>query len=326
MAGKGVNSKYFNQTNTTDYMPGGGYLFAYSRWLRVLEQMYCTPFEWVGDFPSEIGGVRLEKLGARSPLLMAYDEIIDYWFLLPLGSPLYRNFYNEPIVYVSPGFDGRGHYVAAEMVAFNSDMPATNYIQEPYFKSVRFDDTLLEVPAFISLQHYARRLAALDVAIESNLNMQKTPIVAMGTQDEQLTLINVLKQLEIGKDVIRTDQDFDMGSLQTLDLRVDFKGLDFQSLQRSTLNEWYTFSGYFAHETTKKERSITGEIGGSVGETRSNRDVRMIPRKNFCEHVRKYLGRDFDVEYRGLDIEEISLGVFGNDVLITPEVSANGQD
>lgn len=63
-------------------------------------------------------------------------------------------------------------------------------------------------------------------------------------------------------------------------------------------NEALTYLGIENTNTDKKERMVSPEVMGNMGDVEAQRFTRLNSRKQFCKEVNEMFGLDIDVDFR----------------------------
>lgn len=244
---------------------------------RLLE-LATSMFEWE-NLPKSIDPRFLEMtLFERGSILYFNDEVMGD-LALPATFMGKFDVYNIPIKRMA--FASNGYHV--ERGIDDSVIIYNNYLRTNSIDIVRY---------------YADRLWNLDRIIDINANAQKTPVLIVGSQTQQLTLKNLYMKWDGNEPVIFGDKDLDLKSLQVLKTDAPYVGRDLYELKNEIWNEALTYLGISNTNTTKKERLITDEVIRNMGGVIASRYSRLQARREAVDKINEMFGTDIDVNYR----------------------------
>ncbi|MBP9988957.1 MAG: hypothetical protein KBT46_05605 [Ruminococcus sp.] len=127
-------------------------------------------------------------------------------------------------------------------------------------------------------RYFANRLYSKDEIIDQNTEQQKTPYIIKATENQRLTILNLLNQYQSGKPFIVGDSSLDLSQLSVLNLNAPFVADKVSKIKSEIWNEMLNYLGIPNTEITKKERMIKDEVermqGGAIATTASPYDVR----------------------------------------------------
>ena len=155
----------------------------------------------------------------------------------------------------------------------------------------------LRVPTWFALNMYAKKLWAIDRAIDVNVYQQKTPRVVKCSQKQRLSFENMMAQVDEYKPLIMTDKDFDLESIDILDNSSPYVAEKLYELKDKYWKEALGFLGIASSES-KSERVIVDEMLASLGGTEAQRLCRLESRQFACKQINEIFGLDVDVHFR----------------------------
>lgn len=244
---------------------------------RLLE-LATSMFEWE-NLPKSIDPRFLEMtLFERGSILYFNDEVMGD-LALPATFMGKFDVYNIPIKRMA--FASNGYHVERDIE--DSVIIYNNYLHTNSIDIVRY---------------YAERLWNLDRIIDINANAQKTPVLIVGSQTQQLTLRNVYMKWDGNEPVIFGDKDLDLKSLQVLKTDAPYVGKDLYELKNEIWNEALTYLGISNTNTTKKERLIQDEVIRNMGGVIASRYSRLEARREAVDKINDMFGTDIEVNYR----------------------------
>lgn len=149
---------------------------------------------------------------------------------------------------------------------------------------------------------YAKLLWEAHMTLRSNLQIQNTPYIVKTSRNRSLTFENLFNRILGYEPVIQVAKSTDLDDIQTLDLRVDFKGNEMLQLLKGLWAEALAMLGITA-ETTKKERMLANEITINRQEDIISLNSRLLNRIEFCNKMNKKYGMDLSVNISSQDYE-----------------------
>lgn len=162
---------------------------------------------------------------------------------------------------------------------------------------------------------YARLLWEVHNTYRSNLQQQITPYLVLTTKNESLGIKNLFNRILGFQPVVEVRNSFDPQAIQTLDTRVDFKGVDILQNLKLLWAEALSMLGITA-ETTKKERLLNNEITLDRQEDIISLNSRLLNRVEFCNKMNKKYGFELSVNISSQDYElDENIGDYATKVL-----------
>lgn len=162
---------------------------------------------------------------------------------------------------------------------------------------------------------YARLLWEVHNTYRSNLQQQITPYLVLTTKNESLGIKNLFNRILGFQPVVEVRNSFDPQAIQTLDTRVDFKGVDMLQNLKLLWAEALSMLGITA-ETTKKERLLNNEITLDRQEDIISLNSRLLNRVDFCNKMNKKYGFELSVNISSQDYElDENIGDYATKIL-----------
>lgn len=155
----------------------------------------------------------------------------------------------------------------------------------------------LRVPTWFALNMYAKKLWAIDRAIDVNVHQQKTPRVVKCTQKQRLSYENLMAQVDEFKPMVMTDKNFDLDSIDILDNASPYVSDKLYELKMRYWNEVLDFLG-IENAEPKRERMIMDEMLANLGGTEAQRLTRLESRQFAAKQINEIFGLDVDVHFR----------------------------
>lgn len=291
MAGRGVNKNNPLKCMNRDIARAIG---NDAHWFNLLQSLYTSVFEWTG-LPDTIDVNFMEMMLSDTGCVAAYEEKDVGIICLPAQTGGALNIYGYPTQFITWGMNGYSN-----MVPLASCVPC-------------YDNALHESPVY-SLKLYAKRLAEIDVSIDVNSKNQRTPYIYACDKDQELSVKNLSKQIEQGKQAIFINKnnmsDVRLDVIQTPATYVADK---LQQLKRDLLTEILNYMGVFSGTSLKSERVTQGENASNVGYIRAARNSRLNQRKQFVQKFNTMfadkLNEEVTVKYSEEALETIAAGL-----------------
>lgn len=166
--------------------------------------------------------------------------------------------------------------------------------------SVMIFNNYLRSPTSIAVEMYARRLWEIQRTIDVNVKVQKTPILAQGTESQQLSLQNIWMNYDGNQPFMITDKSFDLDTFKVFQIGAPYVADKLYSLKQRLWNECLTVIGIENANTEKKERLVTDEVEDNNGQIAASRYFALNARKQACDQINKMFGLNIDVRFRKL--------------------------
>lgn len=241
-------------------------------------------FRWK-NLPEEIEGHHIEEFLYNGGQVAFFKKDKMGYMCLPCSSNGNLNVYGDPL-----GFNVVG-------IGFNDTMSSKDIVR------IKGNDDCF--PTRLSVGYYTEWIDDIERTMKRNLRQLRQPYIVGTDKDNELSMKNVVKQIEEGKEAIYVQSD--KGYKGEVGVYVAQLGVQNQleTLQKNKndiMYELLTFLGINNANTDKKERMITDEVNANNINILMNLDFEYKCRKQACEEINKKFGLDIDVE---LVIEEL---------------------
>ena len=255
---------------------------AYSYYAQTLTEIATTCFRWDG-LPEGVDSEVLEYWLLRDgQCALVYDEAFrdDPRMRAPEGFAVMQCVQNsEPDNYMLP----------TRIMAYSATGVNKSFRLDED-NAVLFLNTRLRYDMWAHIDWFAWRLADIDRAIDMNVQNQKTPKILAGSDDQELSLVNMAKKLALNVYYVFTKSKFDLSNIRTLDLSDTFKGVDMQVLKHQIWNEAMSFLGIPNVNEDKRERMVSDEVTYNQGDRVVRLDVRLRMRRRAIEECERVFG------------------------------------
>lgn len=168
-------------------------------------------------------------------------------------------------------------------------------------------DNVLHDSLLPKIDLYARLLYEAHNTFRSNLRHQNTPYIVKSDRKTLLSVRNFFNNLFGFDPVLEVMDSFDTQSLEALDLRVDFKGVELLDCLKVIWAEAMSMLG-ITEETTKKERMLNNEITLNRMSDVIALHTRMLPRIDFCNRLAELTGWDVSVNLTAQNFDLVPYG------------------
>lgn len=164
--------------------------------------------------------------------------------------------------------------------------------------SVVIWNNYLRKPSCYTVNHYARRLADLENAIDVNCKAQKTPVLIRCSENQRLTLQNLYNQYEGNYPFIFGEKDLDVKGISAIQTGAPFVADKMFQIKMQIWNEALTELGISNISYQKKERLVSDEVIRNMGGTIASRYSRLEMRRQAAERINKMFGLNIEVNFR----------------------------
>lgn len=245
----------------------------------LLKSVAMSCFEW-HNIPPEIDVRFLEKtLFEFGYALFFYDEIAEKYVALTCSIGGRINLYRIPME--------RRAYAPNN---YNVDRDMSN--------SVLIYNNMLHTNMVEEITKYAIQLSDIDMAIQTNVKAQKTPVLIRTSPEQLLTMKNMYEQYDGNVPFIFGDKDLAMSSFDVLKTEAPFVAENLQFLKMQIYSEAMSFLGIESDPSLKKERLVADEISNSMGNVLANRYNRLNERNFACDEINRMFGLNMSVTFR----------------------------
>ena len=118
------------------------------------------------------------------------------------------------------------------------------------------------------------------------------------SEKQRLSLQNLFAQVDGFMPVCWADKDLDLTGVDVLDTVSPYVADKIQVVKHQIWNEALTYLGIENTNTDKKERMVSPEVMGNMGDVEAQRFTRLNSRKQFCKEVNEMFGLEIDCDFR----------------------------
>lgn len=251
-------------------------------WLTRILRLASSAIKWEG-LPEYLNTVIMENyLNRTGSALIGYEETLDRFFVGQNASVGNIDIEGYPT-------DRRIIFMNGQSARFT---PETSSII--YSNSMRMSDLWI-------FEHFARRMANMDLAIDINIESQKTMPIIPTTQAQQLSIENVYNDIQNNIPYVLVDKNgFDSEGFKnalTFDNRRSFTADQIMDVQREVWSRCLTMIGINNIAISKAVRTNVPEINSNLDEIYIMRRDRLNQREVACKKLKEIFGWDCSVRY-----------------------------
>lgn len=262
----------------------------YLSYLWRLCDLAISVFEWK-NLPEGINERMIERfLLWNGMALFVYDEGIK-------ADPMQRSPEGYAIMQMTFTGEFDIYNVPEKRMAYSTNSKHSYMEFDSADSVICFNDNL-GTPTWLALELYAKRLWRLERCIDVNVEQQKTPRIVKCSEKQRMTMKNLFAQVDGFMPTVWADKDLDLTGVEVLDTSSPLVALDLQAAKHQIWNEALTYLGIENTNTDKKERMVSDEVLGNMGDVEAQRFTRLNCRKQFCEEVNEMFGLDIGCDFR----------------------------
>lgn len=276
-----------NQSNQEFWEAADDNSLSHRLYYNRLVELSVSMFDWKG-LPDTVDPRYLElALFTDGRAVFFKDEVMGYLCMRANLIGLW-DVYNTPLkrqAFASNGYN-------------NSDLNEKN--------SVIIWNNFLRTNSMGDVWWFSKRLYNLDMAIDVNVNAQKTPVLVRSSEKQRLTMKNLYAKYEGNEPFIFGDNSIDADALEVLKTDAPYVADKLYELKSQLWNEVMTYLGISNINVVKKERMITDEVTRNLGGTVASRYARLEMRRKACDEINKMFPElHIECDYRE-DFQELS--------------------
>lgn len=182
---------------------------------------------------------------------------------------------------------------------------------------VRNNRTATPTDLFICM--WAERLAKIEIGIQSNVAIQRFPIIAKTTDAQRMSMENMLEKFEGGIPFIISDKSFDnFNEISVFNNPIPMIAGDLFELKRKTFNDCLTFLGINNANNEKANRMIVDEVNANNENIGISCATFYEQRRLACEQANEMYGLNISVKKR--DVSDLLTLIRGD------SADGNGKD
>lgn len=181
-----------------------------------------------------------------------------------------------------------------------------------YSRDVRASESVciwgnqIRVPEIDVVLSYAARLAQIDRTIEIDLLNERNPMIVACSQDQRLTVQNLISKIYDGEPVVWGTENLAIDNLASmigvfpLNQNAGAGAVSSIKHMESKAKIWgeaLTMLGIMNVNSEKRERMVVEEAAGNSGQVLASRESFMKPRQLACEQINEKFGLQISCEW-----------------------------
>lgn len=164
----------------------------------------------------------------------------------------------------------------------------------------------IRVPEIDVVLSYAARLAQIDRTIEIDLLNERNPMIVACSQDQRLTVQNLISKIYDGEPVVWGTENLAVDNLASmigvfpLNQNAGTGAVSSIKHMESKAKIWgeaLTMLGIMNVNSEKRERMVVEEAAGNSGQVLASRESFMKPRQLACEQINEKFGLQISCEW-----------------------------
>ena len=149
-----------------------------------------------------------------------------------------------------------------------------------------------------TIELFAYRMYTVERAIDVNIKAQKTPYMVLTSEDERLSMVNAMNQIDKNAMMIIGEKNtFDPNAIRTLQTQAPYIADKLTDYKHSIWNEFLTFMGV-DNINEKRERLVTDETMSNNECVNLNLQSYLKPRQKAAEQFNEKYGMNVKVKLR----------------------------
>lgn len=153
-------------------------------------------------------------------------------------------------------------------------------------------DNWMRVNNYTSFVYLSYRLWRIDGTIDVNCTAQKTPVVLACSENNQLSVKNMIAKVDADEPYIPVNSKFNLDDIKAINLNAPFVTLDLLEAQQRLYNQGNSMLGITSVIAQKKERMITSEVDTGNADALANRRSRTMARDYATKQIKELFGID----------------------------------
>ena len=251
----------------------------YTDYLERMKKICLSMFEWV-NLPDSCNARYLEMcLYYKGQAALLWDP--DYNFINTQAADSgYINIYGLPTKLNCFSYS---YNEMRELYVPGTNLP-------PEEECILVMNNYSRIPTCSTIELYAKRLAEAQRTCDVNINAQKTPVLILTDNKQELSLRHLYAQYEGNSPVIFGDKNLlDVNALKVMKTDAPFVANDIRLYMKEIWNDFLSFIGV-SNLNEKRERLINSEADSNNELINLNMQSYLIPRKQACKEFNEKFG------------------------------------
>lgn len=260
----------------------------YGRLFFLLSNLALNRFTW-HNLPKGMESRHIEKALFEHGQCAFYDNSNYGLICLPCSNSDNRNVYGDPT------------HIVVNGIGFSEELQVNDVVR------ILNNDTC--IPTMFHVNYYTNKIWEIDRAMRKNLKQQRRPYIVATTKENELTMKNIMKDIEQDVDEIYVDNKLanggDVGA-HVLNTNAPYLIDKYQQHKNDLWCEFLTIMGLNNSNAnnSKKERLLVDEVNINNGEILMNLEVDFKNRMKACEEINKRFDLDISVSKNILTISK----------------------
>lgn len=164
-----------------------------------------------------------------------------------------------------------------------------------------YDGPLHNNPVWNTIDLYSKRLALIQVILDNHTRLAHQAPILLGSQDQLLSLKNLMQAYDNQVPYIIADQRFDPQAVKLLEFSKTFNGEALLSLYDAFRSDALKHCGIIRdYVQNKTERQITAEVNMANSESFEVAYTRLSERQKAVKYINRIFGTDIEVDFRNM--------------------------
>lgn len=272
------NSRYSWESNQLN-------INTYNMYYDSLKNMAISLFEWEG-LPETVNERFLEETLFTDGHCAFVNDPVYGFLCLPSNLSGTVNMYGEPIQIRAVSFDYSKEFTVGQdcVIIYHTNIKQGT-------ESV--------------VRAYAQRLYEVERTTDTNIKLQKFPLIIACNEQQRLTLKNMFQQVDGNEHAIFSHKSLDLDSVKVLETGAEFIADKLQNYKHNLYNECMLKLGIANFNQQKKERLVESETSGNHEQVQAFRNGLLTMRQKACEQINKLFNQNISVKFRAeIEVEE----------------------
>lgn len=242
----------------------------------------CFKYKGLDFFGEDLTSEIVERGYIFNGVNVAFKDDMLGSLCLPAVASSNINVYGIPKKYIGVGYNGKTWNLSNE-------------------NAVLLRNNGTYSPDIFMIYHYCDRMADCEMAMKTNINVNKMPFSLTGDPDQLLTMKNMIEQITGNKIAIYKPKKIKTASAEPIECKVLNTGAEYladkiNDSRLDYLSMLLTYLGLDNVSVEKRERLNTAEAGANDEHIKSNLYLKLKCRQEDWDKVNKMLGCNVSVE------------------------------
>ena len=276
-------------------------------------------FEWKG-MPEELPIDYLENILVREGKALFFFDELGYGHMIGKAAIVGKNMYDQPVdgYCVTPNTEGKPTRYDRKIIHKYNELIDKNK------GAVLLSNMYRQEPLLDIVEHFARRLAMIQMSIDTNALWQNIPVIFSALDESMKSSIEeMFTAIFEGRPWIMVDRTLLNGGNEVIGnvTEVPFLLDKLMDAKNETYNEFKATIGLNSPGADKKERLVVAEATSNQESKETCLNIMLSQRKIACEEINRVFGLNVTVDFAGaeeINKEEEIINGSGDDGTKTP--------